>query len=91
MAGQHIDRNARAEMTGMTDTTRDAMILRLHGAHWSQRKIARHLGMSQPGVLQAIKRLTGKERIQIKYAACDECGLNFPRTQIEEGLCLKCR
>jgi IS30 family transposase len=75
----------------MTEGERDEMILRLHDAHWSQRKIARHLGMSQPAVLQSIKRLTGIRRVQIRWAVCDGCGANFPKDQITDGLCPECQ
>lgn len=91
MPGQHIDRGGRAEKTGVTEAQRDQLILRMHGANWSQRKIAKALGMTQPGVKYAIDRLTNKQRVQVKRDICDDCGQSWPKNDIVEGLCPECQ
>jgi transcriptional regulator len=50
MAGQHIEREARYETTGLTTLQRDELILKLRRKGWTQTKIARYLGMTQPAV-----------------------------------------
>jgi len=62
MAGQHIEREARYETTGLTTLQRDEVILKLRRKGWTQTKIARYLGMTQPAVHYALLRLAGKKR-----------------------------
>ena len=62
MSGQHIEREARYAQTGMTGLQRDQLIWELHRRRWSQAKIAKQVGMTQPAVKYALDRLAGKPR-----------------------------
>jgi hypothetical protein len=62
MADQHIEREARYEATRLTTKQRDQMIWQLRRKGWSQVKIARHLGMTQPAIHYALNRLAGIPR-----------------------------
>jgi hypothetical protein len=72
MAGQHIEREARFELTGMTDLQRDRTILNLYRRRWPQRDIAAALGMTPAAIKYAIDRLTGTPRRQSKKVFDDE-------------------
>ncbi len=85
MAGQHIEREARYEQTGLTSLQRDEMILALRRRGWSQRKISRYPGITQPAVHYALTtRLAGKPRVQARYEMCDVCGRNFPKDKLNQ-------
>ena len=53
---------SRYEQTGLAQVERDELILKLRKRRWPQAKIAHHLGMTQPGVLYALRRLAGIPR-----------------------------
>lgn len=67
-AGQHIEREARYEQTGLTELQRDALIAQLRGRGWSQARIGRQLGMTQQAVSLICARLAGKPP-KVKVAA----------------------
>jgi|GEM_PF-2941427 len=90
MAGQHMEREGRYTETHMTPLERDELILKLHKQGWSQRQIARKVGMTQPAIKYAIDRQTGKQRSRAKYEVCDGCGGNFTKDQLGSGLCADC-
>jgi len=85
MAGQHIEREARYEQTRLTTKQRDQLIWSLRRRGWSQVKIAKHLGMTQPAIHYALNRLMGKPRRQVASKEFDdgmECDpLDAPREQ----------
>lgn len=62
MAGAHIEREARYAATGLSPVERDELIVKLRNKGWTQAKIAARLGMTQPGVLQALRRIAGIPR-----------------------------
>lgn len=92
MAGQHIERQARYEETGMTSVTRDQLILRLRRKGWTIQRIANHVGLTTPAVHYALKRLTGVKRnrapaVEMREGCWDDVpagGLN------RDGLCAVC-
>ena len=90
MAGAHDERESVAARTGMSTKQRDTLIWTMHHQGKSQRQIAAAVGMTQPGVLHAINRLSGKTRIQSKYVPCECCGDNFPANQLIDGRCARC-
>jgi predicted transcriptional regulator len=91
MAGAHIEREARYEMTGVTAGERDKLILRLRQRHWSQARIAKAVGMTQVGVKHALDRLAGKPRTDQKIDVCDGCFRDVPANQMNrDGLCESC-
>jgi DNA-binding NarL/FixJ family response regulator len=91
MAGQHIEREARYEQTGMTGLQRDQLILRLRSRGYSQAKIAHHLGMTQQAISYALMRLAGKSRRYSTTEVCDGCQRSFPKEQINiDGFCAGC-
>lgn len=91
MAGQHIDREARHTLTGLTTAQRDVTIMALHRRKWTQRQIAKHLNITQPAVKYAIDRLSNKQRKRDSYEVCDGCGANFAKEKINrDGLCSDC-
>lgn len=55
MAGHHIEREARYEATGMTELQRDQLIVRLRRRGWTQARIAKELGMSQPAISHRLR------------------------------------
>jgi hypothetical protein len=70
---QHIGgAEARYELTGLTKTRGDRMILDLHRQGWKQRDIANALQMTQPAISRAIARLTGKPKPTPKKPIFDE-------------------
>lgn len=91
MAGQHIEREARHTLTGLTTAQRDEIILSLHRRKWTQRQIAKHLNITQPAVKYAIDRLVSKQRSRSTYKVCDGCGGNFAQEKINrDGFCPPC-
>jgi hypothetical protein len=98
MTRQNIDRQDRADNTGLTELQRDAIILQMHRRGATQRAIAKKVGMSNSGIKYAIDRLTGKVRgVQVKYEPCDGCWNDFPRDELKNqhgqfvGFCKNCR
>jgi hypothetical protein len=49
------------------NAARDEQIWDLKESGWSQRRIAAQVGMTQPGVSHAIRRLTGQPRPRKRY------------------------
>lgn len=89
--GQHIEREARYEATGLTDAQRDQMILELTRKKWSQHRIAKKLGLTQPAIHYALIRLSGGTRNRAKSGVCDLCWRDFPADQLNrDGLCSEC-
>lgn len=91
MGGQHIERQARYEQSGVTTAERDRIIAALHNRGYSQRQIAKHLGITQPAVHYRLLHLAGKERNRARYDMCDSCGENVEKTELNaDGLCPEC-
>lgn len=91
MAGAHIEREALAEQTGLTTAERDRLIAELYRKGWSQHKIGARLGISQPGVHYALKRLAGQPRTQTRYRVCQGCGGTVTIDELgPSGLCDFC-
>jgi transcriptional regulator with GAF, ATPase, and Fis domain len=90
--GQHIEREARYSTTGLSPVERDELIRTLANKGWNQSRIARKLGMTQPGVKYAIQRLQGQARNRAKYRMCGGwCGENFAMDQLNsDGFCSEC-
>jgi hypothetical protein len=57
-----IEREARYTTSGLTQVERDQLITTLRAQGWTQDKIAKFVGMTQPGVKTALDRLAGKPR-----------------------------
>jgi hypothetical protein len=60
--GARVEGEARYEMTGLSPVERDELIVKLRNKGWSQAAIAQRLGMTQPGVLYALRRIAGIPR-----------------------------
>jgi hypothetical protein len=93
MAGGHIERSSRAEQTGTTELQRDTLILALKKRGWTLKKIGQHpqVKMTAPGVHYALKRLTGKQRVQTHLVVCEGCWCDVQRGQLNrDGLCPEC-
>lgn len=88
MAGQHIEREARYEATGMTTEQRKQRIAELHAQRWTQRRIAAELNISQPAVCKAIQRLEGRRPEPAKYGMCVNCWDDGRLNR--EKLCAEC-
>jgi hypothetical protein len=92
MAGQHIEREARYEKTRMSPAKRDEMILALYRRGVSEAKIAARVGLSTGGTHYAIRRLTGRARVQVKWVTCESCwDEHLPEELDRNGLCVECR
>jgi transcriptional regulator len=86
-----IEREARFTTSGLTQVERDQLITKLRGQGWTQDKIARYVGMTQPGVKNALDRLAGKpKRVNTKLEVCDGCGIKLPAEDLPWGLCSTC-
>lgn len=90
MAGAHDERESVAARLGLTPLQRDQLIWTWSHQGWSQRLIAKQLGITQPAVKYAIDRLSGKQRKRSQYGLCDDCGATFPVDQLVDGLCSEC-
>lgn len=87
-----IDREDSYELTGLTTAQRNAEVARLHKMGWSQARIAGRLGVTQPAVHYALKRLAGIPRNRSLNEACDWCGEKVPPGGLDDnGCCEECR
>ena len=72
MSGHHIPREQLYEETGMTALQRDRLIMKRHRQGWTQSRIAKELGMTQPAISLAVARLTGKAKPKKKRVDFDD-------------------
>lgn len=94
MAGQHIEREARYAQTGLTSGERDKLILQLNAKGYSQAKIGRYLGLTQPAIHYALQRLSGTapRKKSVRMDMCEGCWDDFPADQLNgDGLCSACQ
>jgi hypothetical protein len=92
MAGQHIEREARAAATGLTPVQRDKYIVQWKNAGHSFSQIGKRLGMSKSAVKYRYDAAAlGKSRQARQVDMCQGCWEGFYRDQLNEaGLCPKC-
>jgi hypothetical protein len=92
MAGQHIEREARVKLTGMTDTARDQLIVKWHNAGHSFSVIGKQLGMSKSAIKYRYDAAAlGKPRVARQLDMCQGCWADFYRDELNDaGLCAAC-
>ena len=93
MAGQRIDREERYEKTGLTTQARKELVAGLRKQGWTERRIAKHLGVAPSNVHYILAELAGKPRIQARTEMCENCGENFPAKELDpnSGYCQECQ
>jgi AraC-like DNA-binding protein len=84
------EREARAAALGMTPTQLRARIRKLFNAGWSERRIAKAVGMSKTGVHWQIQALKGIPRTTSR-SMCESCWDDWPLADLDGGLCPECR
>jgi len=90
MAGQRIDREARATQTGMTPIQRDRYIWEQRHRGVSYGTLSKQLGMSKSAIKYTFDRLSGKPRQQRQSAMCEGCWRDLYRDELTNGLCAVC-
>jgi len=92
MAGQKMEREARFEATGLTPAQRLEYVRRRVNAGWSERQIARALGVCPATAHHLVHEVrTGQKRVSIRQAMCEGCWEDFPAKQLNrDGLCPDC-
>ena len=90
VTGQHIEREARYALTKMTPVQRTDYVRRAVAASWSERQIARALGMAPSSIHYIVEAVKGRPHKTAQRAICAGCGRRFPVVQLDDGLCQDC-
>jgi hypothetical protein len=92
MAGQHIEREARFEQTGISPAQRETYVWEQHNRGVSYEKIGKRLGMSKSAVKYIFDRLSGHPRQPATASdMCQGCWSDFPKSKLNAaGLCDAC-
>jgi FixJ family two-component response regulator len=91
MPGQKLEREARAKLTGLTQTQRKEYVRRLVNAGYSERQIAKAIGMSTGGTHYLVAEIKGHKRQAVTVAMCEQCWEDKPLTQLNhDRICTEC-
>jgi transcriptional regulator with XRE-family HTH domain len=90
--GQHIEREARYEATGLSPAQRKEYVRQLMNRGWSERQIASRLGIGASTAHYICAELKGRPRQSVSLRMCEGCWGDFPKDQLgPTGLCPECR
>lgn len=83
---------ARYEATGLTPATRLDYVRRLVAAGYSERRVAKALGVCNATAHHLVHEVrTGRKRVTVVVEMCEGCWQDFPRDQLNrDGLCPEC-
>jgi hypothetical protein len=86
------EREARAGVTGATESERDQLCFDLQQRGWPLRKIGKHprVQMSHVSVMHAIGRVVGKPRVRQSASRCSDCGEAWDAGELTDGVCPFC-
>jgi FixJ family two-component response regulator len=89
--GQHLDREARAAITNMTPAQRKEYVRKLVLRGFTERQIARAIGMSNSGTHYLVSEIKGRPRSQERMTICQGCWDDHKVSELDGGLCVDCR
>jgi hypothetical protein len=75
----------------MTPPQRRAYVRKLVLRGFSERQIARVIGMSASGTHYLVSEIKGRPRVQTRTKMCEGCWDDFPAAELDGGLCPECR
>jgi DNA-directed RNA polymerase specialized sigma24 family protein len=88
---QKLTWEARTELTGLSPLQREELVRKLVKAGWSERQIAKWLGIAASTAHYAVAAVKGRPRQSRRVMMCEGCWEDFPASELVGGLCAECR